>query len=450
MAARLNPVPQAGQLPPVRGSVCELEITDLAQDGRGVARADGKVVFVADALPGELARVLRRRRNRQFDEARLLEILRPAPERVAPRCPHFGVCGGCALQHCSGAAQLDLKQRHLRDTFQRIAQLEPAQWLAPLHGPAWGYRRRARLGVKYVAKKQRVLIGFREREGHHLADLQSCDVLHPTVGTRLPALAQLIGGLTVRGQIPQIELAVADNAVALVLRVLSPPTAADRERLLAFGREHGLWFYLQPGGLETIRPLADDTPELYYDLPRHALRIFFNPCDFVQINAEINAELVDLALELLDPQPRERVLELFSGLGNFSLPLAQRASEVVAVEGEAGLVERARRNAEHNGLVQKIGLHAADLSAPSKAEWARESYDKLLLDPPRAGAAEILPQAVASRPRRIVYISCHPATLARDAGSLVRDAGYRLTQAGVIDMFPHTHHVEAIAVFEHG
>ena len=448
MDAGINPA-AGGLAPPSRAVICEVEITDLAHDGRGIARADGKVVFVPDALPGELARIRRRRSKRQYDEAELLAILRPAAERVAPRCAHFGLCGGCALQHCSGEAQLGFKQRHLADTFRRIAQIEPEQWLPPIAGPVWGYRRRARLGVKYVARKQRVLIGFRERDGRHLADLQACEVLHPAVGTKLPALAALIGGLSLREQIPQIEVAVADNAAALVLRVFAMPAADERARLLAFGAEHGFQFHLQPGGVDSIRPLAADAPELYYDLPRQQLRIFFAPADFVQINAEINARLVDAALALLEPGPDEQVLELFSGLGNFSLPLAQRAARVTAVEGEAGLVARARRNAGHNQLAGKAEFHAADLSRPSEAPWSRGSYDKLLLDPPRAGALEILPQAIASRPRRIVYISCHPATLARDAG-LLRGAGYRLTRAGVVDMFPHTHHVEAIAVFEHG
>lgn len=426
----------------------EVTINDLAHDGRGVVRGQGKVMFVADALPGETVRVARRRGNRHYDEAQLLEILQPSPQRVTPRCAHFGVCGGCALQHCAADAQLHYKQAHLLDNLRRIGQVEPEAWLPALAGPLWGYRRRARLGVKYVKKKARVLVGFRERGTPYLAELQSCEVLHPAVGTRLAGLAELIDGLSLREQIPQIEVAVADNAVALVLRVLAPLPEPDRARLLAYAQQQDVWFYLQSGGMDSIRPLAADTPELYYDLPQHGLRIHFEPCDFVQINAVVNAALVDQALCLLDAGPQDRVLELFSGLGNFSLPLARRIAQLTAVEGAATLVQRARRNAERNNI-GNVEFHAADLFAAGHGPWSQQAYDKLLLDPPRAGAQEILPLLLEQPPARIVYISCHPGTLARDAAVLVRHGGYRFRSAGVVDMFPHTHHIESIALFEH-
>ncbi|MGH8529066.1 MAG: 23S rRNA (uracil(1939)-C(5))-methyltransferase RlmD [Nevskiales bacterium] len=426
----------------------EVEISDLAHDGRGVVRGQGKVMFVADALPGERVRVQWRRGNRLYDEAQLLEILQPSPQRVPPRCAHFGVCGGCASQHCAGEAQLHYKQTHLLDNLRRIGQVEPEAWLPPLAGPLWAYRRRARLGVKYVTKKGRVLVGFRERGTPYLAELQRCEVLHPAVGARLAGLAELLDGLSLREQIPQIEVAIADNAVALVLRVLAPLPVSDRERLLQYAREQGLWFYLQSGGMDSIQPLAADTPELYYDLSQHGVRIYFEPGDFVQINAAVNAALVDQALSLLDTKPTDRVLELFSGLGNFSLPLARQIAQLTAVEGSAALVQRAQRNAERNGI-GNVEFHAADLFAAEHGLWSRQAYDKLLLDPPRAGAQEILPLLMAQPPARIVYISCHPATLARDAAFLVQHGGYRFRSAGVVDMFPHTHHVESIALFEH-
>ncbi len=426
-----------------------VEISDLAHDGRGVVRGAGKVLFIPDALPGEQVKVLARRAGRQFEEGQLLEILRPSPERVTPRCRHFGVCGGCALQHCQAAAQLAHKQAHLLENLKRIGRVEPESLLPLLQGPLWGYRRRARLGVKYVPRKDRVLVGFRERASPYLADIHRCEVLHPQVGYKLEQLAALIGHLSVREQIPQIEVAVADNAVALVLRSLAPLPEADRAQLRAFSVNQGVWFYLQSGGPDRIQPLAPDTPELYYDLPQHAARIYFEPCDFIQVNAAVNADLINCVLELLRIEPQETVLELFSGLGNFSLPMARRAARVIAVEGATGLVARARQNGRRNAI-DNVEFHTADLFAPTEAAWLRQPFDKLLLDPPRAGAQEILPVLAAKRPARIVYVSCHPGTLARDAGLLVGRHGYRLTAAGVIDMFPHTHHVESIALFEHG
>jgi 23S rRNA (uracil1939-C5)-methyltransferase len=429
----------------------EIRVHDLTHEGVGVARqADGKALFIPDALPGERVRYLRTQRRRDHDQGRLLEILEPAPERVTPRCPHFGYCGGCSLQHLAPEAQQALKQRWLLDSLTRIGGVQPEHVLLPLTGPIWHYRRRARLAVRHVVKKGRVLVGFRERDTPVVAVLDRCVVLDPAFGERLTELGALIGELSVHDQLPQIEVAAGDDGAAMVLRILRPLTEADRARLVRYAQENGIAIWLQPGGLDSIAPLLPDTPQPAYRLPSQAAEIRFAPNDFIQVNAEINRRMVDQALELLDLKPGERVLELFSGLGNFTLPLARRAAQVVAVEGDAGLVARARRNAELNGL-HNIAHHVADLAAPAAdAGWLAADYDAVLVDPPRTGAREVLPAVAARRPRRILYVSCHPGTLARDAGLLAREHGYRLRAAGIMDMFPHTSHVESMALFEAG
>jgi 23S rRNA (uracil1939-C5)-methyltransferase len=425
-----------------------MQVTALAQDGRGVARPAGKTVFVAGALPGETVVAVRTRAHRRYDEADTVEVLTPSPDRVVPACAHFGTCGGCALQHLDGTRQVEAKQAHLAEQFARLGQVEPGRWLPALRGPSWGYRRRARLGVKYVMKKERVLVGFRERAKPYIADIRHCPVLAEPVGGMIEALAGLVGQLSVRERLPQFEVAVAETATALVARVLEAPTDADRALMADFAARHGIEFYLQPGGLDTVEPLAGPATPLEYTLPEAGVRIRFAPSDFIQVNAAINAQAVELALSLLEVGPDETALDLFCGLGNFTLPLAQRAARVVGVEGEAGLVERARGNARRNGI-DNVEFHVADLSQdPGEAAWARQPCQRVLLDPPRAGAAAVLPLIGRMRPRRIVYVSCHPASLARDAGVLVNELGFRLAAAGVMDMFPHTAHVESIAVFE--
>jgi 23S rRNA (uracil1939-C5)-methyltransferase len=430
-----------------RGERREVEVAALAHDGRGVARIDGKAVFVAGALPGERVEVEITRRRRHLDEARLVAILDASPDRVEPRCAHFGVCGGCSLQHLADDAQLAAKQTQLLEDFERIGRVRPATVLAPLTGPAFGYRRRARLGIRYVRKKGRVLAGFRERDAPYLADLARCEVLVREFATLPRDLAALVEGLSIRERVPQVELAVADAAAALVFRVMDPPSAADLERLAAFGREVGASVYLQPGGLDTVRPLGE-APPLAYAVDGGALRIEFAPVDFVQVNAALNEAMVQAAIAALDPRSTDRVLDLFCGLGNFTLPLARRAAQVVGVEGDPGLVERARHNARRNGI-DNASFHVANLfDPPSFGDWAAERPDLVLLDPPRAGAREVAERLVDWRPRRVVYISCHPGSLARDAGILVGAGTYELAAAGVMDMFPQTTHVEAIAVFE--
>jgi 23S rRNA (uracil1939-C5)-methyltransferase len=424
------------------------EVESLDHEGRGVARVAGKTVFIDGALPGETVTFRRIRRQRRYDEAAVVEVLHAAPERVTPRCRHFGVCGGCSLQHLDHAAQLLAKARTVAEAFERIGGVAPGQWLAPLTGPVWAYRRRARLGCKMVDKKGRVLVGFRERGSPLLADLAACEVLAAPIGAAIARLGALVASLGIRRRVAQIEVAVGDNVTALVLRVLDDPSPADVECLRAFETAEGIALYLQPGGLDTVAPLTPPATPLRYELPGLPAGIEFAPTDFVQVNGELNRLMVGRAIELLEPRPTDRVLDLFCGLGNFSLPLAQRAASVDGVEGDAALVARARENAARNGLPNAV-FHAANLAAGTGGSgWPGGTYDLVLLDPPRAGAREILPVAVASRPRRVVYVSCHPGSLARDAGILAGQLGYRLAAAGIMDMFPHTSHVESIALFE--
>ncbi len=426
----------------------EADIVDLSHEARGVTRVDGKAVFVADALPGERVIMRRVTRRRNFDEAVLEQVLRASDDRVPAECPHFGLCGGCALQHLAPAAQLAFKQSQLLENLARLGSVEPARVLEPLTGPTWAYRRRARLGVKLVPQKGRVLVGFRERSAPYVADLHECRVLAPPAGALMDPLAALVAGLSIAARVPQVEVAVADEVCALVLRVLDQPVAADLEALARFEHEHAVRIYLQPGGTETVRPLSGDVAPLHYTLPAFGLRIEFEPTDFIQVNGALNEAMVTQAVGLLELEPGQRALDLFCGLGNFSLPLATRAQEVVGVEGDAGLVARARRNAERNSISNAV-FHASDLTADlGHAPWARSQYERVLLDPPRAGAREVLPMVGASGAERVVYISCHPGSLARDAGIMVREHGFSLAAAGVMDMFPHTTHVEAMAVFE--
>jgi 23S rRNA (uracil1939-C5)-methyltransferase len=426
----------------------EADIVDLSHEAHGVARLDGKAVFVTDALPGERVMLKRVKRHRNFDEAVLESVITPSPDRVTPACPHYGTCGGCALQHLAPQAQLAFKQAQLLENLARLGSVEPERVLEPLIGPVWGYRRRARLGIKHVPRKGRVLVGFRERSAPYVADLHECRVLAAPLGSLIDPLAELVGGLSIAARVPQAEVAVADNACALVLRVLDPPSDDDLLRMREWERTHGARLYLQPGGPATVAPLTPGHEPLRYLLPAFDVSLEFEPTDFIQVNGALNQAMVSRAIELLEPQPGQRVLDLFCGLGNFSLPLARRAGEVLGVEGEPGLVSRAVRNAARQGIAN-VTYVTADLTAPTlDAAWATRAYDRVLLDPPRAGAREVLPVVGASAAGRVVYISCHPGSLARDAGILVSDHGFRLVAAGVMDMFPHTTHVEAMAVFE--
>jgi 23S rRNA (uracil1939-C5)-methyltransferase len=426
----------------------EVDITDLSHDGRGVAHADGKAVFVTGVLPGERAVVRIAARHRSFDEARVETLLTRSPDRVEPRCPHFGTCGGCALQHLAPAAQIAAKQRVLAENFERIGKVEPARWLDPLTDAEWGYRRKGRLSVKWVAKKGKVLVGFREDNPRFVADLSECHTLLPEVGLRIAAIGELVTSLEAKQSIAQIEIAAGDDTVALVFRNLNALSASDAAKLVAFGKAHDLAILLQPGGPDSVHALWPEAVRLAFRIEDANVDIAFRPLDFVQVNSGMNRRMIARALDLLDPQPDERVLDLFCGLGNFTLPVARRAGGVVGVEGEAKLVARARENAVANG-VANAEFAAADLAADQRgAPWAARDYDKLLLDPPRSGAAAVLEYLPRKSARRIVYVSCHPGSLARDAGTLVQHHGFRLSAAGVMDMFPHTAHVESIALFE--
>ncbi|TCO83725.1 23S rRNA m(5)U-1939 methyltransferase [Plasticicumulans lactativorans] len=436
--------------PRVPEGVFSARIDDLAHDGRGVARCDGKAVFIEGALPGEQVEFRYTARRSSLDEGVVTAVLDASPDRVEPRCAHFGLCGGCSLQHLAAERQIAFKQAQLLDNLARIGKVAPAEVLAPLTGPHWGYRQKARLGVKDVAKKGRVLVGFREKHSPYLAELTRCEVLHPRVGGLLLALSELVGSLSIRARVPQIEVAVGDDAVALCFRVMDPPSDADRERLVAFAQAHAVQVLLQPGGPESTVALWPDTEALSYRLPDFGLELAFRPFHFTQVNGAINRSMVARAIELLDVGPAHAVLDLFCGLGNFTLALARRAGRVVGVEGEASLVDWARGNAVRNGI-GNAEFHVADLTADILGQaWRRGEYDRILLDPPRSGALEMMPHVAALGARRVVYVSCHPATLARDAGELVHTYGFRLLAAGVMDMFPHTAHVESIALFERG
>ncbi|BCT91188.1 23S rRNA (uracil(1939)-C(5))-methyltransferase RlmD [Lysobacter helvus] len=432
-----------------------IDIVDQTHDGRGVARrADpkvpgaGKAVFVSGALPGETVVAQLTQRHRSFDEARTLEVLSASPDRVTPRCPHFGTCGGCALQHLDEGKQIHAKQRVLLDNLERIGHVTPQTVLEPLVDAAWGYRRKGRFSVRRVDKKDKTLVGFREQDGRFVADLSECHTVMPQIGMKIAALSALIDGLDARAQVPQVEFIAGDDTVALVFRHMMPLSECDLAALTAFAQAHDFAIFLQPGGIDSVHALWPHAPKLAFTLPAWDIELQFRPLDFIQVNAGLNQKMIARTLDLLDVQAGDRVLDLFCGLGNFTLPLARVANEVVGVEGDAGLIRRARENATHNHL-DNVDFHAADLAQDLSAHaWMRAGFDRLLLDPPRSGADVVLKQLPLGGLKRIVYVSCHPASLARDAGYLVNERGWKLRAAGVMDMFPHTAHVESIAMFE--
>jgi len=421
-----------------------LRVESLDGEGRGVAHnAEGKVVFVEGALPGEDIVFSLHERKPSYETGRAVSILRSSWGRREPGCPHFGTCGGCATQHADAWTQMAAKQRVLEENLARIGKVRPEMLLPIVYGPEWGYRHRARLSVRRVAKKG-VLVGFRERRSTYVADMQECLVLPRKISNLLPALRSLIEKLSVRERLPQVEVAVGDDATALVFRHLLPLTGDDKAHFAAFGEHHGVHVWLQPGGPESAHPLHPAASTLHYALPEFGVRIAFRPTEFTQVNHAVNRVLVSRALRLLDPQPGERVADLFCGLGNFSLPLAVRGARVIGFEGSETLVQRARANAAANGLVAQF--EAMNLFAPNLGPFG--PFDKLLIDPPREGAVELIKALPPAWPRRIVYVSCDTATLARDAGILAHTQGFRLEAAGVVNMFPHTAHVESLAVFD--
>ena len=448
-----------------------LKVDSLDLEAQGVARnAAGKVVFIEGALPGEEVQVQIGRKKAQWEQGTLTALRRESALRARPACPHFGLhpgaCGGCKMQHLDASAQVAVKQRVLEDNLQHLAKVQPEHMLRPIEGPTWGYRYRARLSVRHVAKKGTVLVGFHERKSRYVADMSSCAVLPPRVSAMLLPLRALVMAMDQRDRLPQIELAIGERVegpvIALVLRHLEPLTAADRERLRGFAATHGVQWWLQPKGPDTVELLdssaEDSGPELAYALPEFGLLMPFKPTDFTQVNHAINSVLVGRALRLLDPQPDERVIDWFCGLGNFTLPLATRAREVLGIEGSEGLVQRSRDNAARNGLAGNTRFEARDLFTLAPDHLVGYgAAQKWLIDPPREGAFALAkaladlqaePRPGWQPPGRIVYVSCNPATLARDAGLLVHQAGSRCAAAGAVNMFPHTAHVESMAVFE--
>jgi 23S rRNA (uracil1939-C5)-methyltransferase len=430
--------------------LAEADVVDLSHDGRGVARASGKAVFIHGALPGERVRYRVTKRRRQLDEASLVEVLTPSPDRTEPKCAHFGVCGGCSLQHLAPSAQLAAKERQLLENLERIGGVRPPRVFEPIIGSDFAYRRRARLGVKYVHKKGRVLAGFRERDKPYLADLKRCEILIERFATLPTDLAALVETLSVRERVPQVEVAAGDERAALTFRVMQTPDAEDLSKLQAFGSRLDVDIYLQSGGPDTVRPLQEAAGErpapLRYAVDGGRISLEFGPSDFIQVNREVNLAMVEAAVGHLDPRPQDSVLDLFCGLGNFTLALGRRARGVLGVEGDASLVARARANASANGIAAEFVVD--DLFEPRRfGPWAERAYDLVLLDPPRAGAIAMMERMPQWGPRRVVYISCHPGSLARDTAVLVAQ-GFKLSGAGVLDMFPHTTHVESIAVFE--
>lgn len=448
-----------GRGAPVDAPVLLARVESLDHDGQGVAHVDGKVVFIDGALPGETVRYRVRRSKPRFENADLVDVVRPSPFRTSPRCSHFGTCGGCATQHLDTSAQVATKQRVLEDNLRHIGQVRAEQMLPPLHGPDWGYRHRARLSARWVAKKNSVLVGFHEKRSSFIADMHGCDVVPPRIGRLVDPLRTLVGQLSLRERMPQVEIALGDALDVLVFRVMDPPTAADEALFRAFGDRWGVSIWLQPKGPDTVfRFHPVDGPPLDYQLPEFGLRLEFAPTEFTQVNPHINRSLVSRAIRLLDPQPGERIADWFCGLGNFTLPIARLGADVLGVEGSAALTRRALANARLNDLVERVAFAEANLFEIDEGALAAYGrFDKWLVDPPRDGALALckaIPEATddgasqSPAPRCIVYVSCNPATLARDAALLVHTKGYVLKAAGVANMFPHTAHVESVALFE--
>ncbi|KQQ96650.1 23S rRNA (uracil(1939)-C(5))-methyltransferase RlmD [Massilia sp. Leaf139] len=440
-----------------------IEIKSLDADARGVGHLEnedgsqGKVIFVEDALPGERVSYEVKRKKKNWEAGRMVTLQRASSMRVEPRCEHFGYCGGCSMQHLEPTAQVAIKQRTLEDNLWHLSKVKAENIMRPMYGPTWGYRFRARLSVRHVEKKGTVLVGFHERASSYVADIRYCHILPPHLGGMLMPLRELVGSLSIYNQMPQIEVAVGEETTALVLRIMAPLTAKDEELVKAFADEWGIQWWLQPKGPDTVYPFYPLGQELYYTLPEFGVRMPFKPTDFTQVNHQINRALVHKALTLLEVQPEDRVADLFCGLGNFTLPLATQAKEVVGIEGSTVLTTRALENAKANGLSEKTTFYTRNLFEVTADDLvALGKFDRMLVDPPRDGAIALALAMAELReggkaeylPRRIVYVSCSPSTLARDAGVLVHRAGYVMKKAGVVNMFPHTSHVESIGVFE--
>lgn len=424
----------------------ECEITDLSHDGRGVAKQNEKVVFVQNALPGERVMAQLNRKTRNFNEAMAIKILMPSSDRVEPKCDYYNNCNGCTMMHLNPKKQIQFKANTLKQNFKKMAAVEPENWLPALEDKQWEYRRRARLSVRWVPGKGRVLVGFREKNGRYVADMNDCEVLENQLARLINPLSDLITAMDAKADIPQLECSVGDNTTALIIRHMKPLSVRDIELLTHFGDNHGLQIFLQSKGPKTILPLASSYPPLYFSLQNN-LKMEFKPNDFIQVNSAMNNKMIAQALSLLSPNKNEIVLDLFCGLGNFTLPFACAAHEVVGIEGEESLVNRAQHNAQINNI-NNVEFYCADLTQDQTGQnWFNKTYDKVIVDPPRSGAWEILPMIAQTGAKTLLYVSCHPASLARDADRLINEFGFSLKTAGVMDMFPHTSHVESMALF---
>jgi 23S rRNA (uracil1939-C5)-methyltransferase len=426
-------------------------IESLDQEGRGIAHCEGKVIFIEGALIGERVTYSSFRKKPSFENAVVKRIFKSSFTRVLPKCAHFDLCGGCSMQHLDVRAQVAAKQRILEDNLQRIGKVKPETILAPIYGEAWGYRQRARLSVRHVLKKGKTLVGFHEKRSSFIADMQHCEILPPKIAKLLPLLSQLNEQLSIRDQLPQIEVAVGEHVDVLVLRIMQALSPSDEMLIKEFADTHQVQFWTQTKGPETVKPFYPlDAPALTYSMPEFGIEMPYAPTEFTQVNSTMNRLMVSRAIRLLDPQPHERIADFFCGLGNFTLPIARSGAQVLGIEGSAALVKRAGQNAAHNGLSGNTKFEAMNLfEMDEQALAAKGRFDKWLVDPPRDGAIELV-KAITPEiaPKRIVYVSCNPATLARDAEVLVNVKGYRIKAAGVMNMFPHTSHVESIAVFE--
>jgi 23S rRNA (uracil1939-C5)-methyltransferase len=429
-----------------KSKVYELNIESLSHEGRGISHQDNKIIFTRGALPGEKVIASRSLSRAKYEEADIVEILQPSPDRIEPKCAVYGICGGCSFQHLSSQDQISAKQGWLKSAFKGQAKVLPKEWLDPLQVEGWGYRRKARLGVRYVNKKDKLLVGFRERKSSFITVMERCEVLHPLLGDNLELLGECIEKLSVKFHVPQIEVAIAELDTILILRHLQPLTSEDEAILEEYGRKLKITWYTQSAGLETVKPL-NEAASLTYSLPDHDIKMTFLPTDFTQVNFELNRKMINLALQLLDLNKEDEVIDLFCGLGNFTLPISRYAKSVVGIEGDSGLVERAKENASKNE-VSNASFYKADLFEDvSGFEWFRgRNYNKALIDPARTGAIEIVELLPKLNVERLVYVSCNPATLARDTARLI-DLGFSLESAGVMDMFPQTAHVESIALF---
>ncbi len=425
----------------------EVTIEDLSHDGRGITRIDGKVMFVSGALPDEKVIVKHTGGNKNFEEGIVLEVIKASPDRVEPKCQFYSICNGCSMMHLAPSKQIAFKQNTLKQNLLKMAKIEPPTWLDVLQADSWHYRRRARLSVRWVIAKDKVLVGFREKNGRYVADMDYCEVLQQPLDSLLKPLAKMIESLLIKQHIAQIEASIADNDVALIIRHLKPIQQKDETILLDFAKKHAVRIFLQSKGPKTIVELTKNNSALYFDMPDYAVRMEFLPSDFIQVNAKMNQKMIAQALELLDISENDTVLDLFCGLGNFTLPLAKSVKKVIGIEGEESLVQRAKHNAKINKL-DNVRFYTADLRKNhADSDWFKQDFTKILIDPPRSGAWEVLPLIAASSAATLLYVSCHPASLARDTDRLVNEFGFKLIKAGVMDMFPHTSHVESIALF---